>query len=254
MNIRFLGTGFGPLKTKKRNTKDFRRPASLLIDDRILIDVTPQTLNFADEYALSDLYHNVRTILITATDSEHFSAETLITLANRGNTLYVYGDPCMLPYVPKHPFIVFQPIHTGEIFDVQEAKIIALPTVYRDENGNPAIGYAICTDRSLLYLASGGFLHPDAWDLLSKLHFDLAILGVPSADAPCGASTVQAANFELIKMLRAIFIDAKTLSDNARCFLTAIPTDRKRSTHEALLTLSADEGFTVAYDGLYLNI
>lgn len=253
MNIRFLGTGFGPLKTKKRNSKDFRRPASLLIDESILIDPTPQTLSFADEYALSGLYRNVQTVLITSICEERFSSEALIGLVGQKN-LYVYGDPEILPHIPKHPMIYFRPVHSGEIFDAQNAKIIALPTIYRSEGGHKSIGYAICTDRSLLYLPDGGFLHPDAWELLSKLHFDHAILGVPSGDAPVGASCVCASNFEIAKMLRTIFIDAKTLSEGARCFLTAIPTDRKRSIHEALLMLAVDEGFTVSYDGLYLNI
>ena len=253
MNIRFLGTGFGPLKTKKRNSKDFRRPASLLVDN-ILIDPTPQTLAFADEYALSGLYQNVRTVLITTTDLDRFSAETLIALAANANPLFVYGAAEVLSDIPVHPGIFFHPVHPGEIFDVQDAKIIALPTVYRSENGKSSLGYAICTDRSLLYLPDGGFLHPEAWELLSKLHFDHAVLGVPSGDAPTSASIVQASNFEMAKMLRAIFIDAKTLSDHARFFLTAIPTDRKRSIHDAMLALCEDEGFTVAYDGLYLNI
>ncbi len=254
MNIRFLGTGYGPQKIKKQNTKDFRRPASILIDDCILIDPTPQTLSFADEYSMTDLYRNVHTVLITMGAEERFSAETLLSLVRGEKRICVYGDPGMRHLVPNHPQLPFFEVHPNEIFDVTMAKVIAIPTLYQPESSPSAIGYAICTDRSLLYLPDGGFLHPDAWALLSKLHFDHAILGCPCADAPYGAKTVAAANFELNKALRAIFLDSKTLAPTARCFLTSIPSERKRSIHDALLALAQDEGFTVAYDGLYLNI
>ena len=254
MNIRFLGTCFGSLKTKKKNVKDYRRPASLLVDDSILIDITEQTLPFADDFGLSDLYRGVHTVLITTADSERFCADALYALASIAKKLDVYASADALEKITPHPSITPHEVKPNEIFDAQGAKIIALPTVYSSDAGAKAIGYALCTNRSLLYLPDGGFLHPDAWMLLKKLHFDHAILGCPTADLPIGAQTVTASNFELAKILRAVFVDAGMLSCNARCFLTAIPTDKKRSVHEALLQLAKDEGFTVAYDGLYMNV
>ena len=254
MNIRFLGTGFGPLKAKKRNTKDFRRPASLLVDDSILIDITDQTFSFAEDYGLSGLYQNVHTVLITQADAERFSAEALLTLASITKHLDVYADISAIPKIPTHPSIVSHAVRPNEIFDIQGAKAIALPTIHKSESGCPSVGYAICTKRSLLYLPDGGFLHPDAWELLKKLHFDHAILGCPSGDAPLGAATVTESNFQMAKILRAIFVDAGMLTDSARCFLSAIPTDKKRSVHDALLALAKEENFTVAYDGLYMNV
>ena len=84
--------------------------------------------------------------------------------------------------------------------------------------------------------------------------FCFSFVNVVTGDAPIGARTVRASNFEMVKMLRAILLDSKTLSSSARCFLTAIPSDKKRSIHDALLELSKDTGFTVAYDGLYMNV
>jgi hypothetical protein len=255
MNIRFLGTGYGLLKSKKRNTKDFRRPASLLIDNEILIDPTSEVFSFAEDYGLTGLFRDVHTVLITTIDEERFSAETLLSLLKNGKKICICAESYVRPLIPDHPLITFVEMRANEIFDVQGAKVIPIPTVYHTVNGNTAIGYALCTDRSLLYLPDGGFLHPEAWELLSKLHFDHAILGCPSADAPTGAITVRAANFEMAKMIRSIFIDAKTLSAGARCFLTAIPFDKKRSIHESLRALcDAEEGLTLAYDGLYMNV
>ena len=254
MNIRFLGTGFGPLKTKKKNTKDFRRPASLLVDDAILIDATEKTIEFAEDYGLSGLYRGVHTVLITSGDIERFSPEALLALADKKKELHVYANTDALASFLPHPAIIPHEVKENELFDVQGAKVIALPTVYAAESGARAIGYAICTNRSLLYLPDGGFLHPDAWALLRKLHFDHAILGCPTADAPIGAASVTQSNFEIAKILRTIFVDAGMLSESARCFLTAIPTDKKRSIHEALLEIAKNEGFTGAYDGLYMNV
>ncbi len=254
MNLRFLGTGFGPLKTKRKNTKDYRRPASLLIDDCILIDPTAEVFGFADDFALSGLYRKVHSVLLTSVGAERFSAETLLNLISAGQAIDVYGLEEARPYIPSNPLINFHPVLPNRIFDIKNAKVISLPTLYTDENGIGAMGYAICTDRSLLYMLDGGFLHPEAWELIQKLHFDHAIIGCPCADAPSGADTVRKSNFELARMLRAIFMDAKTLSPSARCFLSSIPTDKKRSIHDALLSLANDAGFTVAYDGLYMSI
>ena len=254
MNIRFLGTGFGPLKTKKRNTKDFRRPASLLVDDAILIDITDQTIPFAEDYGLSGLYRGVHTVLITSELAERFSPDALLALASITKKINVYADISVLAKLPYHPAVIPHAVKPNEIFDIEGAKVIALPTVYKGEGCSASLGYAICTQRSLLYLPDGGFLHPDAWELLKKLHFDHAVLGCPSGDAPFGAPTVTASNFHMAKILRKIFVDAGMLSETARCFLSAIPTDKKRSIHEALLVLAKDENFTVAYDGLYMNV
>ena len=255
MNIRFLGTGYGTLKSKKRNTKDFRRAAALLVDNGILIDPTSEVFSFAEDYSLNGLFRDVHTVLITTPDEERFSAETILSLLQSGKKISICAEAYVRPFIPEHPSLTFIEMHPNEIFDVQGAKVIPIQTVYRTANGNTAIGYALCTDRSLLYLPDGGFLHPDAWDLLSKLHFDHAILGCPSADAPTGAMTVRASNFEMAKMLRSIFLDAKTLSSGARCFLTSIPFDKKRSIHESLRALCDEEGgFTLAYDGLYMNV
>ena len=255
MNIRFLGTGYGASRSKKRSTKDFRRPASLLIDNGILIDPNNEAFSFAEDYSLSGLFREVHTVLITTADEERFSAETILSFLQSGRKINICAEAYVRPSIPEHPLITFVEMRANEIFDVQGAKVIPIPTVYRTAKGNSAIGYAICTNRSLLYLPDGGFLHQDAWDLLSKLHFDHAILGCPSADDPTGAVTVRAANFEMAKILRSIFIDAKTLSAGARCFLTSIPFDKKRSIHESLRALcDAEEGFTLAYDGLYMNV
>ena len=254
MNLRFLGTGFGPLKTKRKNTKDYRRPASLLIDDCILIDPTPAVFEFADDYALSGLYRKVHTVLLTSPCDERFCEQTLLELLKSGQAIELYGPEHALERIPMHPLLHFHPVLPNKIFDIKDAKVISLPTLYKDDSQNLAFGYAICTDRSLLYMIDGGFLHPDAWELLKKLHFDHAVLGCPGGDAPSGAETIIKSNFELAKMLRSIFLDAKTISPSARFFLSAIPMDKKRSIHDSLLEISRDSGFTVAYDGLYMNI
>lgn len=252
MNIRFLGTGFGPLKAKK-NTKDYRRPASLLVDESILLDITSQTIAFAEDYSLTSILRKVRSVLVTSVSEDRFSAESLIELSKMNKTLTVYGDPSFRAFIPDDPAIRFREVKPGEIFDMENAKGIALPTLYATEKA-PAIGYAVCTDRSLLYLTDGGFLHPDAWDLLKKLQFDLAVLGCPQGDARVGAATVTSANLEMAKMLRSVFTDAGTLTKNARCFLSSIPMEKKRSVHDSLVALIEDKSFSVAYDGLYFSL
>ncbi len=254
MNIRFLGTGFGQLISKKKNTKDFRRPSSLLIDERILIDPTEKTFEFLDDFSLTGLLRRVQAILVTAADPAHISPTTLLKLAEYGKQITVYGEETVASFVPKNPMLLFHPIRKNEIFDAMGSRAIALPTLYKTETEAPAIGYAICTDRSLLYLPYGGFLHPDAWELLKKLRFDHAILGCSEGDRPSSSNTVQCANFELARMLRSIFLDAKMLSTSSRFFLTSIPMERKRSVHDDLVALSKNEGFTVSYDGLFMTV
>ena len=130
MNIRFLGTGYGLLKSKKRNTKDFRRPASLLIDNEILIDPTSEVFSFAEDYGLTGLFRDVHTVLITTIDEERFSAETLLSLLKNGKKICICAESYVRPLIPDHPLITFVEMRANEIFDVQGAKVIPIPTVY----------------------------------------------------------------------------------------------------------------------------
>ena len=83
MKIRFLGTGYGECKTKKKTSKDDRKSGGVLIDDKLLIDAPLDIFEVADELGLSDLLSNVSDVLISHSHPAHFSPEALARLSER---------------------------------------------------------------------------------------------------------------------------------------------------------------------------
>ena len=77
MKLRFTGTLYGDCKVKKKSSRDFRRCASLLIDDRLLMDATADLTDFIDFYGFPDLRQEICAVLISAADPKFLSADTL---------------------------------------------------------------------------------------------------------------------------------------------------------------------------------
>ncbi|HBJ18988.1 MAG TPA: hypothetical protein DDY70_04530, partial [Clostridiales bacterium] len=127
MKLRFPGTLFGTCAVKKKLSRDFRRQASLLIDDRLLIDATADFSDFTDFYGFPDLWGEIGAVLISAADPKCLSQETLTRLA-RGKELFVYAPPEAAPMFPMAENLHFVPLRPFSMTDILDYKVFALPT------------------------------------------------------------------------------------------------------------------------------
>ena len=75
MKIRFLGTGYGECKIKKKTSKDYRKSGGVIIEDKLLIDIPLNIFEVADELGLTDLLSEITDVVISHSHPGHFSAD-----------------------------------------------------------------------------------------------------------------------------------------------------------------------------------
>ena len=99
MKIRFLGTGYGECKIKKKTSKDYRKSGGVLIGDNILLDAPIDIFDVTDELGISDLLQKVTDVIISHSHSAHFSSEAIAKLSERKH-LNVYATRTVLSMIP----------------------------------------------------------------------------------------------------------------------------------------------------------
>lgn len=247
MKLRFTGTLYGDCKVKKKSSRDFRRCASLLIDDRLLMDATADLTDFIDFYGFPDLRQEICAVLISAADPKFLSADTLLYLS-RGRELSVYGPPEVAALLPPAEGLRFFPIRPFSMTDVLDYKVFALPT---DTPGE--YNYAVCRDRAILCLPHGGILPASVLRALCGVHFDLLVANCPLLDAPPTEDIYRCGSLTVWRLMRAVLLSSEILSERSRFLLTSLPTDKKRPIHDEMTVLAAEEKMTVASDGYFLT-
>ncbi len=247
MKLRFTGTLYGDCTVKKKTSRDFRRRASLLIDDRLLIDATAELADFIDFYGFPELWQDIRAVLISSADPRLLSAETLSRLA-RGREITVYAPPEAEEFFPREENLHFVPLRPFSMTDVIDYKVFALPT---DTVGE--YNYAICRDRAILCLPQGGILPASVLRALNGVVFDLLIANCPLLDAPPTEEIYRHGSLTVWRLMRNVLTASGNLGERSRFLLTALPTDKKRSIHDEISALAAEEKMTVASDGYFLT-
>ena len=254
MKIRMLGTGYGECKIKKFTSKDYRHRGGVLVDSEILIDAPADVFEVADELGFSDMFDKTTAVFISHSHAGHFDAEAILKLA-RGKSLSVYADKEVLALIPDSENIIkneatpFRPIEHGAY------RILPLPSNHKTENRKErALNYVVSRDKNLLYLLDGGFLHNEAFRLISEIKLDAVIMDTAGELAPPTAKLMSHGSYEVNRMIKGILTSVGSCSDKTRFILSHIPSPRKRSVHDELSALAKDDGFTVAYDGYFMNI
>ena len=254
MKIRMLGTGYGECKIKKFTSKDYRHRGGVLVDSEILLDAPCDIFEVADELGFSDMFDKTSAVFISHSHKGHFDAEVILKLAN-GKTLSVYADKEVLALIPdseniiKNEAVPFRPIEHGAY------KILPLPANHKTENRRErALNYVISKDKNLLYLLDGAFLHSDAFKLISELRFDAVIMDTACELLPPNKELMRHGSYDTNRLIKGILTSAGAANEKTRFILTHIPSPRKRSVHEELSAKASEDGFTVSYDGYFMNI
>ena len=175
MKIRFLGTGYGECKIKKKNSKDYRKSGGVLIDDKILIDAPLDIFEVADELGLSDILSTVTTVIISHSHPAHFSAEAIAKLSER-KTLSVYATRPILSMIEPSARLSLYEIGVFTKFPIGDLEVITLPTNHRTEiPEEKCLNFVISGEKSLFYALDGGFINTDAFSVLKTLKLDAVI-------------------------------------------------------------------------------
>lgn len=254
MKIRFLGTGYGECKTKKKTSKDYRKSGGVLIDDKILIDAPIDIFDVADELGLSDIFNKVTDVIISHSHPAHFSAEALVKLSEKKN-LNVYATRQVLSSIlPSGNLTLFE-ITEFTKFQMSEYEIITLPTNHKTENlEEKCLNFLFIGEKSLFYALDGGFINADAFSVLKSYKLDAIIADAALETASPTEKNLYHNDIHTISRIKEIFYSSKIIHDGSKFILSHIPSPRKRAIHEELSPIAGEYGLTLAYDGYFLRI
>lgn len=254
MKIRFLGTGYGECKIKKKNSKDYRKSGGVLIDDKILIDAPLDIFEVADELGLSDILSTVTTVLITHSHSAHFSAEAIARLSERKRVSVYATRPVLSMIEPSARLSLFE-IGVFTRFNAENYEIITLPTNHRTDIAEEiCLNFIISGEKSVLYALDGGFVNTDAFSLLKTKKLDVVIGDCALEIQGASEKNLYHNDIYTVSRIKDIFFSSGIAHAGTKFILSHIPSPRKRAIHEELTPIAQEHGLTVAYDGYFLRI
>lgn len=254
MKIRFLGTGYGECKIKKKTSKDYRKSGGVIIDDKILIDAPIDLFEVADELGLSDLLSEVTDVIISHSHPGHFSAEAIARLSEK-KKLTVYASRQVLSLITPSKNLTLYEISELTKFSLQNYEIITLPTNHKtDICDERCLNLLVCGEKSLFYALDGGFINNDAFSVLKNFKIDAFIMECALDNSPATEKNLYHNDIHTNARIKDIFLSSKICSDTTKFVLTHVPTSKKRAIYDELLPIAKEYGLSLAYDGYFLRI
>ncbi|MBR5139905.1 MAG: MBL fold metallo-hydrolase [Clostridia bacterium] len=254
MKIRFLGTGYGECKIKKKTSKDYRKNGGLIIDDKILIDAPLDIFDVADELGLSDLLSEVTDIIISHSHHGHFSAESIARLSEK-KKITVYATRQVLSLITPSKNLTLYEIGEFTKFTLLNYEIITLPTNHKTEiYDEKCLNLLVCGDKSLFYALDGGFINNDAFSVLKNFKIDVFIMECALDNSPATEKNLYHNDIHTNARIKEIFLSSKICNDGTKFLLTHIPTSKKRAIYDELAPIAREYGLSLAYDGYFLRI
>lgn len=254
MKIRFLGTGYGECKIKKKTSKDYRKSGGVLIDDKILIDAPLDIFDVSNELGLSDLLSSVSDVIISHSHPAHFSAEAIAKLSER-KRLNVYATrPVLMAISPSKNLSLFE-ISDFTKFQLLGYDVITLPTNHRTENREEkCLNFILSGEKTLFYALDGGFINTDAFSVLKTCKLDAVIADTALEIEGSTEKNLYHNDIHTVARIKDIFLSSKISHEGTKFILSHIPSPRKRTIHDELLPIARQYGLTLTYDGYFLVI
>ncbi len=223
MKILFLGTGAADWKHDKKGDAQYRRNASLLIDDVLLIDPGPCVPDAIESFGVD--IGKIRYVLNTHTHDDHLNPKTVRMLKKNGATL-------LSP-------------EAGEEIKIGGYKIKAL----RANHSIQALHFLITSDKkTLFYGLDGAWLLYDEFRAIKEKGVDFAIF-----DATLGNCEGDYRIFEHNSLSMVIEMK-KSLEPYVKRFCISHMSKTFHEEHQKLKKQMDGYGIETAYDGLETEI
>ena len=255
-------------QAQARGGKDLRMRSSVLIDERLMVDVSPDLLCARHRFGL-DLAR-VRDIVITHAHMDHFAREALSMFApgfahiQDRRTLRLFGtahtrrvwEEYLTAAVMKEPdlgqYIEFYTVKPFDVFEAGGMTVTALPAVHSCPQ---SVIYAFEQDgKRFLYANDTGLFPQETWAWLEAQRdrpFDAV-----SLDSTMGLPDSKYTGHMTLKQnvyTRETMIQNGSATENT-AFLCHHFSHNGRILHRELEALMGPQGFDIAYDGLTLTL
>ena len=256
INLKFLGTG-GIDTSRPRNklSKNYRRFATLLVDDCILIDPAEDVFEFESTFMLPSLMRGAKDIFITHSHIDRFSPLALERLAKAGG-VRIYASPMLENEIHSISGAEFVPLEPFSLIRLAGHSVLPLPSNHKTDDPHEIPFNLLINkgDDNLFYGLDGAWINPAAWQVLSRVHLSCAVLDCANANDELSGKCADHNNLEMIKMIHGVMTAAGVADERTKFILSNIPASRKRSYHDELCEAVADLPFRIAYDGYFVSI
>lgn len=253
MKLRFLGTGAADfselLETDYKDTLDrnARRSSAALIDGRLLIDCGPHTL---DSLRLQKLdCSGITDLLVTHFHSDHYNRENVARLAA------MCAQPLRMWY---HEDAQPEPIDNVQLHPVKPLKTFCadkfrITPLAANHTAFP-LHYDIESEGiRLFYGCDGAWLLNETFYAMVRRQYRCMILDATVGDYNGDYRLAEHNSIPMIRLMTEAFRSQKVIAENGILCLSHLARTLHND-HDQTASQLEKEGYTVAYDGLELNL
>lgn len=263
MKLRFLGTGAADWPRPGKTVGDGRRTSSLLLDDRILVDCSVQTLDAIDEFHVD--VDQITDVVVSHPHFDHYFPAAVAELARRRSAslpplvLHVNHHVARLGLYPFPAQVACRAYRPGDEFECSGAHVRTYTANHMlDEADVPVAAHLLfetAEGKSLLYLLDGSWMLPQTFDGLRKWRGESGRgLDVVVWELTCGTGASYRifhghCNLDMIRIEADGLRDFDILRKGTKMFCSHIAHYIGKSQDELAAEI-APHGFTLARDGL----
>lgn len=262
MKILFLGTGAAP-SFKIPNSQiapGQRRCAALMLDNNILVDVAPQSFDYAKELGID--VSEITDIFLSHTHPDHFSKPALMQFVDAAKAkINFWCHDSAVEYLHFSEELAEKvnicPMECMQEYEAPEIKTVAIPANHLAGKNEQPVHFIFEKDeKTLFYGCDGAWFLCESWDYLRNRArpFSAMILEATVGDRPGdyrigGHNTIPMLRLLITAMKDNGIIDFSTrlIADH----LGVPPYDKENAGGYGLLE---ELGMTVAEDGMELEI
>ena len=275
MKITFNGTaaseGFPALfcecsfctEARKLGGKNLRRRTSVTIDDKILIDLNPDTY-CANLYGKLDL-REITHVIFSHSHSDHCYPEDLRGIispcaeTDRKEPLYVYGNKTVYEKCIENEFLdyerdgfaKFQMMELNKSFYIDDYKITPLEGNHSDESEDSMLLIVERKGKTFFYGLDSGEYTENFWENVKKFKIDTAVLDCSTIEAPSIFKTHSGIP-ENLKMIE-IMEKNNVVDENTKIYLSHF-IHNYNPLYKNLEKVCKKYGFYQAYDDLEIEV
>ncbi len=275
MKIKFLGTGASESipglfcncsvcqNARKVGGKECRARTSILINEDLMIDFSPDINATSQKYGLN--LQDIKYLLITHSHADHFNVEDLC-LRNEYNLagkdaekLKIFSNSGVVNSCEEY-FNKYSCMETVDIKVVREEipifagnyKITPFRSRHINNYNENSLVYLIQQNgKSYLHLVDSGELFEEVYEYLHKNSIIVDAIAIDTTFSLCKERYFGHMNLEQVEETCNRLKEIGVIIPSTKIYLTHIA---HFSTHEDLEKACEGKGFAPAYDGLEINI
>lgn len=253
MKLLFIGTGAADWVLKDRKAGEFfRRLTAVKINDDLMIDCSPDTLDYAEKNT-EDL-KNIKNMLITHTHSDHYSPDAIRALF--GQNIRVWAEKAAENMIMHDmPELCESTLEMFKENSVGGYGVIPVPSGHSvaDTDQTPVNYIITYRDKRIFWGCDGAWLPNRSWHEIKKYKYDLFVLDGTLGNAYGDYRIFEHNNLAMIHEIAGVIKNCGLLKDGGKIMISHM----SRYSHEEHGKLQKQldkDGIVAAYDELEIEI